>query len=760
MKFLVSLSHPSVRDITVDVNTEPHHTAPAGSGAISGVDYTPLAIPPAIYSVTFPDGSTDDMTIRVPTDNDDVDELDSETFRVVLSNPQPEPPDPLPPNPAAADPYAQIDGGQATGRILDNDGPPAAVDHRRLRPRRRARRHRGQPRQLHRESQPPHQPPDVTVDLTTEDDPAPDAHPATAGTCESSPTGDYEEITSPLTLDFAVDPNTGATAAPSLDADPPTRYVAVQSCDDTVFEYNETFLARIRSDQATDDDPLVIMGTDTAIGTIRNVDSLSVTVDSAEVDEDDPAGEMVFTVTHNGASDVPILVFLYTADATDPGTHPHPALAGIDYTPIDQASPATVNFGPGGESAQSAEVAVPIIDDALHEFNETFWLHYQYRAPGTAGVRSPATGTILNDDDPPILSITDPADGDNNAEAEEGSDVTFAVTLDPAAGRDVTVGYQTVDRLGGTDVADGGTSCTTDGVDYLHNDDELLTGIGRLTFEVNPDTGSTHPGQISQNIDVTTCRDDIAESDEEFGIELRDPDLDETDETDEKASLSTTNAAATGTIIDDSCVEVTGEEEDPDPPEITLNFPNSDTDDEGNRRVSESLLFEYTVTLGTPFCDPQALEVDLLEGTARPTTGLSSLSAGTFFSFDYIANRQPVSFEAKKAEASGSVDIFDDRLDELDETFTIEFHWPELMRRSLDRCRAHQRFRTSSSTTTLPTSPSKRSPTRRAPSSCSRSASELLTGLDIKIIYKTVARAHRCRRRSSATRRHPLTTRR
>ena len=515
----------------------------------------------------------------------------------------------------------------------------------------------------------------VYVDLTTEDDRAPGAHQATAGTCVASRTDDYEAATdaalgNPPPL-FNVDLNTGATAEPSPGADSLERNVEVDSCDDTVFEFDETFLARIDPDEATG--ALVTLDGDDAVatGTILNNDGPSITVAGAEVSEDDSAGEMVFTVTLNGATDLPIIVDLWTTTSTGP----HQALADIDYTPIDENSPARITFPVSSDSTQSDEVAVQIINEDWHEFDETFLARIRSdEATGAPGAPvtlddddAVATGTIRNDDPPPVISIV-------GASAVEGSPVTFPVLLRPAAGRDVTVGFTTVDYQSLTEdalthAARGGTDCDTPRVDYLHNDDDLPTGGGRLIFKVDPATGRTdnaYHGRINQNIDVTTCVDNIFEHLELFGIELVDADteIDDPAEIDQRAVLSETNAAAQGTILGD-CFDL--EDTTRDPPTILLS---------GRPLGFEGEDFEIGVSLATSVAYSARLCKDgyLLWSNSDGSAVGTSATADPLGDYERV-DTDTVTFPASKIFTEITQTIFDDNIDEERETFTVTVNW-------------------------------------------------------------------------------------
>ncbi|MBW3621314.1 MAG: PxKF domain-containing protein, partial [Actinobacteria bacterium] len=60
---------------------------------------------------------------------------------------------------------------------------------------------------------------------------------------------------------------------------------------------------------------------------------------------------------------------------------------------------------PAGET--SARIAAPVIDDALHEAEETYTVTLTHASHGLALARSQASGTIEDDDDPPAVSVDD-----------------------------------------------------------------------------------------------------------------------------------------------------------------------------------------------------------------------------------------------------------------------------------------------------------------------------------------------------------------
>src|SRR5207248_2670165 len=124
-------------------------------------------------------------------------------------------------------------------------------------------------------------------------------------------------------------------------------------------------------------------------------------------------------------------------------------------------------------------------------------------------VRDVATGTIINDDPVPAMSIGDvsTAEGDSGTTA-----LTFHVTLSFPSSGTVTVAYATQD---GTATAPG---------DYA-------AASGTLTFA---------PGVTDQTVTIDVAGDALFESDEAFQLVLSNP-----------SGASLGQASATGTITND-----------------------------------------------------------------------------------------------------------------------------------------------------------------------------------------------------------------
>ena len=227
------------------------------------------------------------------------------------------------------------------------------------------------------------------------------------------------------------------------------------------------------------------------------VDSIAAAAEVAE-----SAGEVVFTINLNRVDDEDVVVTYGTVDGT--------ATAGSDYTAAD----STVTIPKG---AASATVTVAITGDTVVESDETFTLQIldDSRNRNLTYVAVPlldgqgdgsATVTIIDDDTTPTVSV---ADVEVN---EYVGTARLRVTLDRISAEAVTIDYATAD----------GTA--TAGADYS-------AASGTLTVPA-ASTGAS--------VDVTIIQDAAAESDETFTLGLSSP-----------VGATVADGSATVTIIDD-----------------------------------------------------------------------------------------------------------------------------------------------------------------------------------------------------------------
>ena len=212
------------------------------------------------------------------------------------------------------------------------------------------------------------------------------------------------------------------------------------------------------------------------------------------------AGRMRFAVTLSAAAGGEVTVGYQTGADGDTAT------AGVDYA----SARDTLTFAAGTSAAQTIEVTVH--DDAIDEPDEevTVTLRNARNAVlAGGGDTASATGTIGNDDDPPGLRI-----GDSSlTEAAAGRPMRFAVTLDRASSRTVTVRYDTADVTASA------------GADYTR-------ASGTLTFD---------PGELTRTIAVPVMDDALDEPDEELTVTLNAA---------VHAKLDAAGRTATGTIYD------------------------------------------------------------------------------------------------------------------------------------------------------------------------------------------------------------------
>ena len=431
-RFEVRLAPPSEQTVTVAYATM-NVTAEAGT------DYTARS-----GTLTFSARQTM-MTISVPT-TDDTERESDEHFRVTLSNPS----------------GATLNDATGEGTIFDNDGGPtmpelsigdASVEEG------------GMARFEVRLA--PSNDQTVTVAYSTTDG------TAAAGT-------DYTAQSDTLTFPAS------QTAV--------TMTISVQTTDDDEQESDERFMVILSSPSGA------TLNDDTGEGTIidndgdggggngggngsgggdgggggggsRDVGELpTLSIDDATVVEGDLAK---FEVTLSEAATAVVMVDYSTVDGT--------AVARSDYT----TTSGTLSFEQGEERKT---ILVPTVQDATAEETEVFTM--QLSSPSGATVANgTGTGTITDDDEPPMLTI------DDAPPVDEGDAAAFVVRLSAASGLAVTVSYRTVD---GTAVA---------GSDYK-------SALGELRFE---------PGEAARTVTVETLADELAEDTEQFTVELSAP---------------------------------------------------------------------------------------------------------------------------------------------------------------------------------------------------------------------------------------------
>ena len=224
-----------------------------------------------------------------------------------------------------------------------------------------------------------------------------------------------------------------------------SRTVPVPILEDDLDEEAETFTVTLSKPPNAD------LADGEATGTITDNDAEPALTlsDPPSAATEGVDANLVFTVTLAPASGRAVTVDYATRNGT----------AGAPGDSTAPAANASLTFAPG---ETSKTITVPIVNDALDESEETFTVHLSGEQGATVA-DGEATGTIVDDDDEPVLDVEDVT------EAEDVGDMAFEVTLTPASGRAVTVSYATAD---GTAAEPGDYGATTGTVTFAAGDDE------------------------------------------------------------------------------------------------------------------------------------------------------------------------------------------------------------------------------------------------------------------------------------------------
>jgi len=199
--------------------------------------------------------------------------------------------------------------------------------------------------------------------------------------------------------------------------------ITVPILQDTSDEYDESFLVELYNPSSAE----ILVSQ--AIVTIIDDDPVhDVGVSFVSASEPDEQAIFRISLLSSAASGKPITVNYTTANGT--------ATAGSDYT----ATSGSVTIPAG---SMSANITVPVIDDAIADKDETFTVTLSVPSDGNAQVgagQGTATATIF-DDDSVLISI-----GNTTAFERVGttSQAVFTVTLERAISRSITLNYRTI----------------------------------------------------------------------------------------------------------------------------------------------------------------------------------------------------------------------------------------------------------------------------------------------------------------------------
>jgi len=270
--------------------------------------------------------------------------------------------------------------------------------------------------------------------------------------------------------------------------------VSVWANGDTVKENTETFTVSLTNPVGG-----ASIKSGGGLGTITNDDLLPVlSVTDVVVGEGDSGTTpAVFKATLSNASTTDVSFQYATADGSA-------AAALADYT----ASTGTVTFAPG---QVTKSITVPVVGDTTSESDEVFSLSFS----NALGAVAQATGTIIDDESAPAVSIWD---AEEVIEGNSGTvSASFEVVLSHASSVESTVAY---------DTSNGSATAPAD----------YQASSGPIVFA---------PGDLSKSVTVTVQGDDWHEGDEDFSLTLTAP-----------ANAVLADALGRGLITDDDATPV------------------------------------------------------------------------------------------------------------------------------------------------------------------------------------------------------------
>jgi VCBS repeat-containing protein len=236
--------------------------------------------------------------------------------------------------------------------------------------------------------------------------------------------------------------------------------------------------------------------TSAAISIIDNDAIPSITVSDASKVE---GTDIIFQAVLNHPADVDISFNYQIALSNGPGN-----AKKNDFIGYNSFSSGTINIPAGSTSINFPSFVTK--DDNANEQAEEFVVNFSSVSNATFGNTS-ATGTILDNEGNPTLSISD-------ASANEGNPVNFTVTVSPIRSTDINFEYRTIDGSASSPADFNGTGWTS------------------VTLPAN---------QTSVIIGINTVQDTDEEGNEDFTIEIGNS----------PANVDIGINTATGTIVDD-----------------------------------------------------------------------------------------------------------------------------------------------------------------------------------------------------------------
>jgi hypothetical protein len=306
-------------------------------------------------------------------------------------------------------------------------------------------------------------------------------------------------------------------------------------------------------------------------------------------------GDVVVTEGDSGTTDA-----TFTVSLSEPTT----VAVSLDYATADASATSPADYASGGGAISflpretTKTISVPVAGDLLDETDETFSVQLGGAIGGTIADGT-GVATILDDDDPPAISIADLA----IAEGDSGNTAAaFSVSLDAPSAFPVVVEYLTLD----------GTALSP--TDYQ-------SVVRRLRFA---------PGETTQAAVVRVRGDELDEANENFFVDLF---------LDAGSNVLPGDTGAVGTILDDDeplCV-VDCEPDDGDtvggtriflPPEDDVTDEQTDSADIDEEAEEEAPAEEEVPTPQEDEEEPSAPEIGLDKPSIAPGEDLTISGTG------------------------------------------------------------------------------------------------------------------------------------
>lgn len=240
-----------------------------------------------------------------------------------------------------------------------------------------------------------------------------------------------------------------------------TGTITVNVYGDTTPETDEYFYLTL-----TDPTHATLGSPSQVTGTILNDDGGGITVSNVYVPENDPnfnPTEAIFTVTLASPYADDVYVHYVTEDGT--------AVGGVDFT----STSGDLDFAPG--QVQKI-VTVPITDAFLSNQSNQFSLALTSVSSGVALTQSTGTATIIDNDAPPVVSVTG-GEVEESADPNNQPSLPFTITVNGPITSPITINYNTDDNPSGFD-----PFATVPGVDYVSTSSSV-------TFPVTSDSTSS-----------------------------------------------------------------------------------------------------------------------------------------------------------------------------------------------------------------------------------------------------------------------------